>query len=221
MKPLIIDFTGVSCTGKTHIKNKVFEHLSYDRKCLDFSDYEIPLHDYFIFIFTAPKSFVASLYLIFFHIPRDFKHMFTLLKKWLIVQIKIKKAQNLNYDYILFDEGFFKWFAVIRRLSLRKLFFENIPDSVKKNFYYPDLTISVEADFDSVQERKITRGLIPEKGSKALAKFTEYQRKVKKDLLSAEKMEFTRVIYYNNSRNFDVSLLKDIQSFLTARTENH
>ncbi|MBN1445563.1 MAG: hypothetical protein JW957_05605 [Candidatus Omnitrophica bacterium] len=212
-KPFIIDFAGRSGSGKTYVKNEVLKHLSSDYRCFDLSDYEVPLHDYFVFILTAPKSFIASLYLIFFHIPRDLKHMFTLLKKWLIVQIKIKKARTLDYNFILSDEGFFKWFAIIRRLSLKKLVFAKIPDSVKKNFFYPDLTISVEADFDTVQNRRKIRGLPPRKKRKTPAKFKEYQENVRKDLFCAEKMELTRAIFYNNNEKFDVSLINAVRDY--------
>lgn len=219
--PLIIDFVGRSGSGKTYVKNEVLKHLSSDYKCFDFSDYEIPLRDYFIFILTAPRAFTASLYLVFFHIPRDLKHMFTLLKKWLVVQIKIKKARTiLDYDFVLSDEGFFKWLAIIRRLTLKKLVFSKIPDFIKKNFFYPDLTISVETDFYTVQKRREIRGLPPRKKIRTPAKFMEYQENVRKDLSCAEEMEFTRVIYYNNNGEFDVSLIKDIQAHIKARKGN-
>lgn len=210
-KPLVIDFVGSSCSGKTYVKSEVLKRLSANHRCLDLSDDRMASKDCFIFFFTEPGACIASLLFVLFSLPRSYKAGLKLLKKWFTVQIKIKKSSVTDVDFALLDEGFFKWLANIRGHSLRKLTFEKIPVSIKRNFFYPDLTILVEADFDTVQLRKTSRGLCPEaKEKKSLERFAKNQNNLRKDLLAAEKSGFLRVIPYDNNGDFDASLLDKI-----------
>ncbi len=108
-KPLVIDFVGRAGSGKTYIKNRILEHLSDRYRCVDLSEYSVTAKDYGNFALNAPESFMSSLFLILFNIPRSYASMLKLFRKWFACQIKINRAHSMNCDIVANDEGLFIW----------------------------------------------------------------------------------------------------------------
>jgi len=218
-KPVIIDFVGKSGAGKTFVKNQLLKHMTADRTCFDISDIKITAKDCFAFFLTAPKTCLASLALIFFNIPNSYYSMLKLLKKWFTAQIKIQKASTLNHDVVLNCEGLFIRINWIRKRTLKKVTIETMPDSIKKKFFYPDITIFVTADFDLSEHRRLQRNFAEKKNFRpkrakknSVFNFLKY---LQQDLLAAEKSGLIKkVLYYNNDGDFDISLVEQINQLL-------
>jgi hypothetical protein len=214
-RPVTIDFSGGACTGKTFVKNEILRRFHTNYRCMDLSEKKLGVFDYIGFPFRAPASFLASLAYIIIGIPRGYIATFKITKKWLTMQIKINNASRSDTDMAFLDEGFFKWMSNIREYSLRKITFGEIPACIRRNLIYPDISVFVAADFDTVQRRKIIRGLTPEKkGDKMVDRFQRYQNSRLLDILAAEREGFIKAIYYDNSGNFNISLSEEIISFL-------
>jgi len=211
-KPVIIDFVGRAGAGKTYVKNQFFRRLSSDYRCLDLSDTDVTIGDYCNFIISAPSAFIASLSLIFFNIPRSYLSMLKLFRKWFACQIKIRKASTLNYDFVTNDEGLFIWWGWLTDLTLRKITFERLSDRMKRSFFYPDITVFVTADFSLSEFRRKRRDLDKRsvESKKKEERIFKGLKIIKKNLLAAEEMEVTKVIYYNNDMDSGVSLVDKI-----------
>ncbi len=188
-KSVIIDFAGSSCSGKTHVKNELMKHLCTDHRCIDFSECRMTCGDCFGFIFGSPATCVASMMLVLSGVPRGYGTAFKLLKKWFTVQIKTRKASRMEADFVFLDEGFFKWLGNIGNKCFRKISFERLHPLVRKNLFYPDITIFVDADFDTVQRRKILRGIIPHsRNGRLISSFLKHRDERLKSLLFGRKV---------------------------------
>lgn len=213
-KTTVIDFSGSSCSGKSHVKDELQKRLSRDYGCTDLSGYRLTAKDCLGFILGSPKPCAASLALILYSVPAGCMAAFRLTKKWFTIQIKLRKAALAKTDFVLLDEGFFKWLGNIRAGSVRKITLDRIPSPLRKNLLYPGIAVFVDTDFDTIQARKKLRGLAPHrKNEKTVGTFVRNREMRLRDMISAEKAGFIKTLLYDNSGEFDASLVEKIKKF--------
>ncbi len=221
--PLVIDLVGKSGAGKTYVKQMLMEELSGRHTCVDISDERVSAIDYLDFILTSPGAFAASIMLVAGHVPVTFRKTLKLMRKWMGTQVRLKKAVSLECDFVLNDEGLFIWLQWIRGGTLRNFSFRTLSRAAKESFYYPGLTLFVTADFGLSEERRIARDTgkkrhrnkkLEKKEEKVLSVFLN---NLGEDLAAAHEEGFFRVIRYNNTGNFDRSLIDKILAFKEVR----
>ncbi|HNS32381.1 MAG TPA: hypothetical protein PKN36_05350 [bacterium] len=219
-KRVIIDFAGKAGVGKTYVKNKILEHICSCYNCIDLSDARIKAIDCFYFIWNAPGVLLASLALVFSNVPETYWGMFRALKKWLAFQIQLQKVSRTDCGVAVIDESFLGWLGWIRNRTLKKITFERMPFSMKKRFFYPDITVFVKADYDLCETRRTLRDI--ERKRKRRFKRAKYLglqslNYLEKDLRSAEDEGFIKVVIYENKGKFDNSILKEIEIMLNTK----
>lgn len=152
---VIIEFTGVGGSGKSYISKALTSVLG--SSCVHSSEIRLTSSDVFIYVITRPRRLISIIEFIRFLSPINLSACWMIFRKILVHQMRIEKVLGMK-RYVVVDEGFLHALRLFRKVSRRKVFYEDIPSRIQANMLLRyNFIIHLAVSFEVVHKRRLKR----------------------------------------------------------------
>jgi thymidylate kinase len=153
---VVVEFVGTAGVGKTYAVNEL-ESTFGQSAFTAIENRKTHTWDNVRFALSHPQVVVATVLLLVVSRAK-LRHVGRLFMNTLSVQMRLAMARRSHAEFAVLSAGFFQRVRAVRKHSRRSnLGYSDIPRFIAARFFYPDIVILLDADAETVVERRFAR----------------------------------------------------------------